>query len=227
MQSTVPTAEIWKPVVGYEGSYEVSSFARVRSLDRTVLASNGTRRYHKGQILRQKMGEHYLAVGLSKNGETLRWNIHHLVCEAFHGKRRPEARVVRHLNGNALDNRPENLRWGTPAENSADMVAHGRSRASETHCKSGHEFTDENTYRNRRGVRICRTCKRAARAREHERRRLLRLERREERPCRVCRKSFVGFPSAAYCSPECKKASRRVSFKNLRQEANDDRRMAA
>ena len=28
--------EVWRPVVGYEGKYEVSNFGRVRSLDRTV-----------------------------------------------------------------------------------------------------------------------------------------------------------------------------------------------
>ena len=28
-----------------------------------------------------------------------------------------------------------------------------------THCKKGHEFTEENTYTSRRGVRHCRTCR--------------------------------------------------------------------
>lgn len=42
---------------------------------------------------------------------------HQLVCEAFHGpKPSPEA-VVIHLDENALNNRPENLKWGTQKEN--------------------------------------------------------------------------------------------------------------
>lgn len=45
------TEEIWRPVVGYEGLYEVSSYGRVRSLDRYVKYSNGRINLHKGRIL--------------------------------------------------------------------------------------------------------------------------------------------------------------------------------
>ena len=41
--------EIWKPVVGYEGLYEVSSFGSVRSLDR----DDGRGWWIKGRILKQ------------------------------------------------------------------------------------------------------------------------------------------------------------------------------
>lgn len=44
--------EIWKPVVGYEGLYEVSTRGRVRSLDRRVF--NGVGYYiMPGRILKQ------------------------------------------------------------------------------------------------------------------------------------------------------------------------------
>lgn len=49
-----------------------------------------------------------------------------MVLEAFTGPA-PEGSLCRHLNGDPSDNRPSNLAWGTPAENNADMVAHGRS----------------------------------------------------------------------------------------------------
>lgn len=42
--------------------------------------------------------------------------VHVLVCEAFHGPR-PEGMVAMHKNDYAEDNRPDNLRWGTQAEN--------------------------------------------------------------------------------------------------------------
>lgn len=43
--------------------------------------------------------------------------VHQLVCEAFHGpKPFPEA-VVIHLDENAHNNRPGNLKWGTQKEN--------------------------------------------------------------------------------------------------------------
>lgn len=33
--------------------------------------------------------------------------------------------MCRHLDGDPTNNRPENLRWGTPKENSDDMLRHG------------------------------------------------------------------------------------------------------
>lgn len=43
--------------------------------------------------------------------------VHRAVCEAFHGSPPFPNAVVIHLNENALDNRPENLKWGTQKEN--------------------------------------------------------------------------------------------------------------
>ena len=50
--------------------------------------------------------------------------VHKLILEAFVGKR-PEGYLCRHLNGNALDNHPNNLCWGTPKENTQDSIRHG------------------------------------------------------------------------------------------------------
>lgn len=55
---------------------------------------------------------------------------HVIVAETFHGLR-PSGMGVRHLNGIAGDDRPENLCWGTQAENMADMVAHGKSTSGQ------------------------------------------------------------------------------------------------
>ena len=45
------------------------------------------------------------------------YKVHRLVCEAFHGPAPDGMPVVLHLNEDALDNRPKNLRWGTQKEN--------------------------------------------------------------------------------------------------------------
>lgn len=57
---------------------------------------------------------------------------------------------------------PEHLFAATQAENLRDMSMKGRARGQQaTHCKHGHEFTPENTYRrpdagvNRRSCRKC------------------------------------------------------------------------
>lgn len=52
---------------------------------------------------------------------------------------------------------PEHLEPVTPLEN----LARGRTNLTKTHCKWGHEFSDENTYVvPRTGARHCRTCTR-------------------------------------------------------------------
>jgi len=43
--------------------------------------------------------------------------VHRLVCEAFHGKPPFKKAVVIHLDEDATNNRPENLKWGTQKEN--------------------------------------------------------------------------------------------------------------
>ncbi len=50
--------------------------------------------------------------------------VHSLVLEAFRGPCPPKMEC-RHLNGNRVDNRLDNLTWGTPSENNYDRVRHG------------------------------------------------------------------------------------------------------
>jgi len=45
------------------------------------------------------------------------YKIHRLICEAFHGPPPDDKPIVIHINENALDNRPCNLKWGTQKEN--------------------------------------------------------------------------------------------------------------
>ena len=76
--------EYWRPVVGYEGLYEVSNFGRVRSLDRWVKGRNGSVRLCKGRILKPFTTKNgYLKVSLCKNGKVKTFKVHRLVVEAF------------------------------------------------------------------------------------------------------------------------------------------------
>ena len=76
--------EIWRPVVGYESLYEVSSFGRVRSLDRIIIYPNGRKHFYKGQIMKSHKDKYgYLVILLSKNGIDKNYFIHRLVAETF------------------------------------------------------------------------------------------------------------------------------------------------
>ena len=57
--------------------------------------------------------------------------VHRVVCLAYHGVQPEQAQVVRHLDGNILNNRAANLCWGTYAENEADKIAHGTANLGE------------------------------------------------------------------------------------------------
>lgn len=145
--------EVWLPVVGYEGFYEVSDQGRVRSVDRTVQTKDGRRMSFRSRMIALHLDEcGYPEAVLSRNcrGKTI--GVHRLVCAAFHGPKPDWAHCVRHLNGVPTDNRPDNLTWGTRSENMQDKARHGTNHwLNQTHCKHGHEFSPENTAYTRGG----------------------------------------------------------------------------
>ncbi|WP_396275717.1 NUMOD4 motif-containing HNH endonuclease [Gordonia sp. AC31] len=211
-KGSLMTSEKWLPIGGYEGLYEVSDTGRVRSLDRTIVRCDGITMRLRGQVLACYKSRHYLKVELCKRGVQRTGLIHQLVCAAFHGPR-PEGNVVRHLNGDYLDNRAENLAWGTYAENTQDMIAHGNAYwSNQTHCIRGHEFTPENT-RTGGGRRTCRACERIRSVAKNRQRDELRRSSQPSKSCRVCSAQFKSHPRSVYCSPDCKRVSRTVAFK--------------
>ena len=45
--NTRENVEVWKPIEGYEGLYEVSDKGNVRSKDRTIIYNNGKKFFTK------------------------------------------------------------------------------------------------------------------------------------------------------------------------------------
>jgi len=112
--------EEWRPVVGYEGLYEVSNIGNVRGL--TV------KRIMKQYDRKCSSGWKYKAVHLSKNGIKKHYFVHRLVAFAFQdicGKWFENA-VVNHLDRNILNNSASNLKWVSVAENNTYDNAHKR-----------------------------------------------------------------------------------------------------
>lgn len=154
-------AEQWRPVVGYEGHYEVSDEGRVRSLAR--IDPRGHRVRAKG-IGRRPHPRGYLQVTLTKHGVCRTHKVHRLVLEGFVGPC-PEGMESCHGNGVRSDNRAMNLRWGTPQDNADDRMSHGTQKGlAQTHCKRGHKLSAPNLVRwhvEHTGRRLCASCNRA------------------------------------------------------------------
>jgi DNA-binding XRE family transcriptional regulator len=130
--------EQWRPVVGYEGRYEVSDLGRVRSL--------ANKRRKSELILKQathvKSG--HLLVNLTDTHLDGRWRqtshyVHALVLTAFSGAC-PVGLEGCHNDGDPANNALSNLRWDTREGNQADRVTHGTSNRG---ARNGQAKLDE------------------------------------------------------------------------------------
>ncbi|MCF8610008.1 NUMOD4 motif-containing HNH endonuclease [Gordonia sp. HY285] len=154
-------AEEWRPVVGWEGYYEVSDQGHVRSVERTVEFSDGTTRTYKSRT--RSDGPHgtqgHRGVGLWRDGAITMRTVHSLVLEAF-VRPRPDGMHACHADGDPANNTVGNLRWDTPSANQFDKVRHGNHHhARKTHCKQGHPYDEANTIVRPGRGRGCRACK--------------------------------------------------------------------
>lgn len=99
--------ETWKPVVGYEGRYEVSSLGNIRNkhkkLLKTWLHRNG-----------------YVNIQLWKENKQTNLFVHRLVAKAFIPNPLNHLHV-HHQNSVKTDNSVKNLLWCTPQQNWVQM----------------------------------------------------------------------------------------------------------
>jgi hypothetical protein len=109
--------EIWLPILGYEGLYEISSLGRVKSLARIYISTKGHKQSLKEKILNSGDDSYgYRSVSLSKNNSQKTQKIHRLVAQTFipNLNNYPQ---VNHINGIKIDNRVENLEWCNNSHN--------------------------------------------------------------------------------------------------------------
>lgn len=158
---------IWVPVTGYECLYEVSNDGRVRSFVRGGPDSPKV-------LLGNYSARGYRRVDLHKDGLKRSVMVHRLVCAAFHGEPPPGSPMALHWDDDRSNNRADNLRWGSHADNVGDRIRNGiGTRPWATHCKNGHEYDDENRQWQRRwgsGDLMCQVCKKCTRLRNERRR---------------------------------------------------------
>lgn len=124
--------ELWRPVVGYEGWYEVSSIGRVKRVGQGAKVSTG------GILRPSKNTNGYLRVALSAgDGNQKHIYVHKLVAQAFIGPR-PDGHEVNHKDSDRTNARCENLEYVTRSGNMQHMILQGRSPTEkQKHNSSG------------------------------------------------------------------------------------------
>lgn len=181
--------ETWRPVVGFEGRYEVSDLGRVRGVDRVdswgrqipgklkPINYVGPKRNYASVQLATADSANEIRIRLAREGKSdaeiesaleerrkssrmVNRKVHRLVLEAFVGPC-PDGTVGCHNDGDTTNNSVGNLRWDTPGANNRDKRTHGTDhQARKTHCPRGHEYTPENCYDPTMTQRRCKTCAR-------------------------------------------------------------------
>ena len=106
----------------------------------------------------------YVVLSLGRRGNYKNATVHSLIASAFIGPR-PEGVDVMHKNGDRVDNRAENLAYGTRSENNHDKEKHGTDpQRNKTHCSRGHKLESPNlrVSLQKKGWRGCLSCNRAS-----------------------------------------------------------------
>lgn len=133
------TNEIWKPVVGFEGRYEVSSKGRIKALAREISYSDGRKgrlpeRLIKGTILNTG----YVSVSFDTKTKK---HTHTVVAQAFFGMS-DYRQTVNHKDGNKTNNCVENLEWATYKENNVHARKTGLNNQHGEKCNL-HKHSDQ------------------------------------------------------------------------------------
>ena len=133
--------ELWLPVVGYEGLYEVSNIGNIRTLPRKIKHSkDGYVRWHKGFVMskcKNKNRRNYESVYLTDNlGVRKRLYVHRIVMQAWRANplNLPQ---VNHKDFDTTNNCVENLEWCDAKYNSDYSI----NRRSDTRGKFGRSVT--------------------------------------------------------------------------------------
>jgi len=117
--------ETWRPIIEFDGNYDVSDKGRVRSWLRCGMGA--AIRRDEPIVLSPKVDRHgyrRFALVCQRSGSRKMRLVHRLVLITFVGPC-PKGMECCHWNGDSTDNRVENLRWDTRFGNKRDSARHG------------------------------------------------------------------------------------------------------
>lgn len=120
--------ENWKPVLGYEGVYDVSDCGRVRGW----IQGGGSRRSDPRIIPQHPDKDGYLVVTLNHKCKSKGYRVARLVLCMFHSLPLPSLKLeASHKDNDRQHNHISNLVWETRQQNEDRKLAHGtRPRGS-------------------------------------------------------------------------------------------------
>lgn len=111
MKKKTDMEELWKPIDGYEGYYEVSNLGVIRSVEHYVTRKNGVSFFCRQQIILPfKDRKGYLEVILYKGGRSKHIKVHRAVALAFIPQIQGKAEI-NHKDENKENNSVPNLEW--------------------------------------------------------------------------------------------------------------------
>lgn len=119
----------WRPVVGYEGYYEVSSEGDVRRVKRP----DSLGRPRRCGLLKKIVDRGYVRFSLCQDRRAVGFAAHRLVAIAFLGPPPTPDHVINHRDGVKSNNHPSNLEYATRSENTRHAVRMGLHPSGQRH----------------------------------------------------------------------------------------------
>lgn len=119
----VPQGVVLKPIPGINTMYVAGDDGHIYSYSEARTNAKKPKPFRLADV----RNDNYFMVSICKGGKKQRsYSIHELINLAFHGLKPEGKNVSRHLDGDWSNNKPDNICWGTYAENEADKRRHGR-----------------------------------------------------------------------------------------------------
>lgn len=132
------STEIWKLIPGFGGHFEASNLGRIKRRSRIVtkfcaMIGRDVQQTYGELILAASPGPYgHLRCHISVDGKKINLSVHRAVLAAFVGPC-PDGMEGCHTDGDATNNRVENLRWDTHRANNLDRKLHGRYSVGADH----------------------------------------------------------------------------------------------